>query len=124
MAKKSNFLEMEIASDAKSLTAALDKAETNKVRDPYVLFDWDSSEGKNFQAGYAILYPGCRTGGHDHDDVEEVYHAINGSGIMHIGEESFEFGPGDTWIVPRYQFHWTENTGNRPIELFWILIKV
>ena len=124
MVTRNNFLDMELASDPKSLKATLEKAETNKVRDSYIIFDWDVSEGKHFQAGYAILYPGCRTGGHDHDDVEEVYHVLNGKGVMHIGEEAFEFGPGDSWIVPRYQFHWTENTGNRPMEMFWILIRV
>ena len=124
MAKKISLSDLDLAADAKSLKAALEKADTNKVRDPYILFDWDDAEGKNFKAGYAVLYPGCRTGGHEHDDVEEVYHVVNGKGNMYVGDESFAFEPGDTWIVPRFKHHWTENTGNRPIEMFWILIKV
>ena len=87
MAKKISLSDLDLAADAKSLKAALEKADTNKVRDPYILFDWDDAEGKNFKAGYAVLYPGCRTGGHEHDDVEEVYHVVNGNGNMYIGDE-------------------------------------
>lgn len=122
--KRTNVSKLERATDSKSLDAVLKVVDTNKVRDPYILFDWQESEGQNFQAGYAILYPGCRTGGHEHTDVEEVYYVVNGSGVMHVGNDSFDVGPGDTWIVPRYQFHWTENPGNTPLEMFWILVKI
>ena len=122
--KHTNISRLDRASDPKSLEAALKIAETNKVRDPYILFDWEDSEGKNFQAGFAILYPGCRTGGHEHDDVEEVYYVVNGSGVMHVGEDTFEVAQGDTWIVPRHQYHWTDNPSNTPLQMFWILVKI
>ena len=124
MAKIKNVSDLQRASDGKSLKALLEKSGVNSLRDPYIIFDWDDSESKNFQAGYAIVYPGCRTGGHAHEDVEEVYHVVSGTGMMHIGDESFEIGPGDTWIVPLHQDHWTENLGNRALEFFWILVKV
>ena len=124
MARLTNVSKLKRADDPKTLQGLLEKSGTTALRDPYVLFDWDASEGGNFQAGYAIIYPGCRTGGHHHEDVEEVYHVVSGSGVMHIGDESFEVNSGDTWIVPLHLEHWTENLGNRPLEVFWILVKV
>ena len=124
MVKQANIRKLARAGDSKSLAAVILKAETTTIRDPYILFDWDDSEGKRFQAGYAILYPGCRTGGHEHTDLEEVYHVVSGNGVMHVGDDAFEVGPGDTWIVPLNQYHWTENTGNLPLNMFWIVIKV
>ena len=121
---KKNAAEMERVSDEKSLSAVLAKADTNKIRDPYIFYDYSDTTGDRFQAGYAVLYPGCRTGGHSHDDAEEVYHVVSGRGVMHIGDESFEVSPGDTWLVPVDEFHWTDNPGNLPLELFWIVIKL
>jgi mannose-6-phosphate isomerase-like protein (cupin superfamily) len=124
MIKRANVVNLPKAADGKSLAAVLHKAETTTVRDPYILFDWDEANGKCYQVGYAVLYPGCRTGGHEHEDLEEVYHVKSGYGIMHIGSEVFEIGPGDTWIVPLQKEHWTENPGNLPLEMFWTVIKV
>jgi mannose-6-phosphate isomerase-like protein (cupin superfamily) len=124
MRKNINVRKLDRSADGKSLAAVLKKADTTTVRDPYILFDWGDSEGKHFQAGYSVLYPGCRTGGHEHTDLEEVYHVISGYGVMHIGEDAFEVGPGDTWIVPVNQNHWTEDPGNLPLEMFWFVVKV
>lgn len=124
MIKKTNVENLERAKDSKSLYALLQKAETNKVRDPYIFFDWTDSEGGKFQAGYSVLYPGCRSGGHEHNDAEEVYFVVSGSGVMHIGDESFEICAGDSWVVPLYLHHWTDNPGNNPLELFWIVVKL
>ncbi|MCU0488193.1 MAG: cupin domain-containing protein [Anaerolineales bacterium] len=124
MIKTVNVRSQARAMDGKSFAAMLQKMENNVVRDPYVLFDWGDSQGGHFQAGYSVLYPGCRTGGHGHEDLEEVYHVISGYGIMHIGEDAFEIGPGDSWLVPLKQPHWTENPGNLPLEMFWFVIKV
>lgn len=124
MIKRANVVKLPKAADGKSLAAVLQKAGTTTVRDPYVLFDWDEANGKRYQVGYAVLYPGCRTGGHAHEDLEEIYHVKSGYGIMHIGDEAFDIGPGDTWIVPLQQEHWTENPSNLPLEMFWTVIKV
>ena len=39
---------------------------------------------------------------------------------MHIGDEEFKVGPGDTWVVPIHNQHWTDNPGNIPLQMFWI----
>lgn len=124
MIKVVNTNKLERANDKKSLYSLLTKTGTYEVRDPYILFKPEETQSKAFTAGYATIYPGCRTGGHTHDDVEEIYHIVRGKGNMKIGDEVFEVSAGDTFVVPLYKFHSTENTGNTPLEMFWVLVKV
>jgi mannose-6-phosphate isomerase-like protein (cupin superfamily) len=124
MSTKRNVFGLSRANDGKSFDAIMKSASSNTVRDPYVLLDWTDSKGGHFQSGYSIIYPGCRSGGHEHSDLEEVYHVISGHGIMHIGNDEFEVGPGDTWVVPINNQHWTDNPGNLPLEMFWIVVKI
>lgn len=124
MDKAINALQCQRPSDAKSFASLLSKAEANQVRDSFLLIDWGDSRGGRIQAGFAVVYPGCRTGGHHHDDAEEVYHVVGGSGIMHIGESAFEVREGDTWLVPLHEPHWTDNPGNLPLQMFWIVVKL
>jgi mannose-6-phosphate isomerase-like protein (cupin superfamily) len=124
MSNKKNAAESTRANDGKSLAAVMKNMPNNTLRDPYTLLDWGDSKGGHFQAGYSVIYPGCRSGGHEHSDLEEVYHVVSGQGIMHIGEEEFNVGPGDTWVVPINHQHWTDNPGNLPLEMFWIVIKI
>jgi len=123
MLKVKNINNMETANDKKSLSALLKSVKTNAVRDPYIVFKPEETQSKLFTAGYAIIYPRCKTGGHTHDDVEELYYIIKGKGKMTVGEETFDITAGDTFIVPLHHFHATENTGNTPLEIFWVLIK-
>lgn len=125
MADIRNASRRESATGSQTLRGLLNSDnDKNVVRDSYILFDFPESEGKAFQAGYSVVYPGCRTGGHQHEDVEEVYHIIRGEGMMTVGNEAFRVSSGDTLIVPRFQLHTITNSGNLPIEYFWILIKV
>jgi mannose-6-phosphate isomerase-like protein (cupin superfamily) len=118
-----NASKMNRNDDNKSMAKVLVKAGTNEVRDPYILFNPEDSQSE-CTVGYAIIYPGCKTSGHTHEDVEEVYHIVRGEGVMTIGDKNYNIKAGDTFIVPLYNFHSTENTGNMPLELFWTLVKV
>lgn len=124
MVDKRNASEQKMASDGKSFNAVLKSLQSNTLRDPYILLDWGDSKGGHFQAGYSIIYPGCRSGGHEHSDLEEIYHVISGQGVMHIGDQEFKVCPGDTWVVPINHQHWTDNPGNLPLEMFWTVVKV
>lgn len=93
------------------------------VRDPYIFFGPEES-ATGITAGYAHIYPGCRAGGHYHEKVEEVYHVVRGRGRMTVGNNSYTIKQGDTFLVPLFQWHSTENTGNGTLELYWTLIPV
>ncbi len=119
---KKNYKNLPAASDSGSFHDFKKSKEPIKLRDPYILFDFQETKNK-YQIGYLIVYPGCRTGGHIHDDAEEVYHVINGYGRMVIGEDEFDIEPADTFIVPSHKMHFTFNTGNSPLKMFWAVVK-
>ncbi len=124
MVEVKNMNDLERPSDDKTLEGMLCKLNSREVRDPYCFFKPEETPSGKFTVGYAILYPGCRTNGHTHDDVEEIYHIVRGSGNMTIGDSTFEIKQGDTFVVPLHKFHSTENTGNTPIEIFWVLVNI
>ena len=45
------------------------------------------------------------------DPMEEIYFILSGSGLMHVGEDSREVGPGDAVWIPTGSSHGLENTG-------------
>ena len=46
----------------------------------------------------------------------EVYYIIRGTGIMHIGQEHREVGPGDAIVIPPGHAQWIENRGPQALE--------
>lgn len=120
---KKNYFQYLIDSGQGSLASLKVTNEFIKLRDNYIFFDFNNTNNK-YQAGYTIVYPGCRTGGHAHINSEEIYHIIDGKGKQIIGEEEFEITIGDTFIVPVSSEHTTINTGCIPLKYFWIVINV
>ena len=93
------------------------------VRDSFVLLSKENTGTENLTVGYTVVYPGSRTGGHAHPEVEEVYHITKGKGRMLIDDTEFEVTAGDTFWVRPGAFHTTFNTGADPLEYLWILSK-
>jgi mannose-6-phosphate isomerase-like protein (cupin superfamily) len=58
----------------------------------------------------ASLPPGERLSGHI-DPMEEIYIIQKGRGLMQVGDETEEVGPGDAIHIPIGQFHELTNTG-------------
>ena len=107
-----------------SFAALLREEGDNIRRDVYMLLNPEDSTSGRIQAGYTIIYPGCRTRGHDHADREEVYYFTGGRGIMTADDEEWEVKAGDTFYVRPGPFHTTHNPYDIPLEYFWITIKV
>ncbi|NPV53882.1 MAG: cupin domain-containing protein [Firmicutes bacterium] len=98
-----------------------EKKESNVLRDSWVLISPENSPTRTLTAGYTTVYPGCRTGGHSHEDYEEVYHITKGKGIMTVGEEEFEVSAGDTFLVPFGLYHTVRNPYQGVLEYFWVI---
>jgi len=94
------------------------------LRDTYYLIDPENSPSQNLKMGYTVIYPGGKTTGHSHDDLEEVYFVICGKGKMVIGEEEFPVKGGDAFYVPPGPYHVTYNTGLLPLHILWITGKI
>lgn len=58
----------------------------------------------------AIVPVGTRTLAHRHQQSEELYYILRGRGLMHLGIEHFEVGPGDTVCIAPGTVHSIENT--------------
>ena len=54
---------------------------------------------------------------HFHPDTEEIYHVTAGSGLMTLGDETFEVGVGDTVCIAPGTKHCIQNTGSLDLKI-------
>ncbi|MDO9348608.1 MAG: cupin domain-containing protein [Anaerolineales bacterium] len=106
--------------------AALLREEGDKIRrDVFMFINPEDSASGRIQSGITLVYPGCSTKGHSHPDREEVYFFISGRGFMGAdGEQEWEVKAGDTFYVSPGPYHTARNPYDRPLEFFWITIKI
>ena len=60
---------------------------------------------------HAMLQSGHAYEGHVHDDHEEVYYIISGTGEIQVGDETRTFRDGDAIYIPIGKEHSIKNTG-------------
>ncbi len=65
----------------------------------------------------AIVAPGSSTILHKHHKAEEIYHIVNGEGVMTLGKEETEIKTGDTLCIPPGTEHMVKNTGKKPLKI-------
>lgn len=94
----------------------------NLIRDNEIYKVYDLSELSNLTLSLTELNPQKSTTGHSHDNADEVYVFINGSGSMEIGEKTLEVKGGDVALVPRGNFHKVHNKGEE-IFSFWTVFE-
>jgi len=64
----------------------------------------------------AKLQPTLSYEPHDHQDHEEVYYIISGSGQIKVGSESARFRDGDVIYIPEKMVHSITNDGSDMVE--------
>lgn len=74
-----------------------------KNNETYVVVDNNSLS--KLVVSKTILHPGKETGGHSHDDQEEVYHFVYGEGEMGVGPSKFPVSSGDIVLIPGGLYH-------------------
>lgn len=107
-----------------SFAALLREDEDRIRRDVFMLLNPGESISGRIQAGITIVYPGCTTRGHAHEDREEVYYFLRGRGVMGVNGHEWEVQAGDTFHVYPGPFHTTRNPYDSPLEFFWITVKI
>ena len=65
----------------------------------------------------ATVEPGASTLAHFHQRSEEIYHITAGTGLMMLGEKSFEISVGDTVVIVPGTRHCVTNTGTVPLKI-------
>lgn len=73
---------------------------------------------KNLSFAQAVIEPGRATTMHMHKISEEIYHVVQGIGMMTLGEEKFSIGHGDTVCISPNQFHCVENIGQEQLIIY------
>jgi mannose-6-phosphate isomerase-like protein (cupin superfamily) len=84
------------------------------------LIDRTTSEIERCSLAEEILPPGASVGVHFHRETEEIYYVVDGNGMMLVGDESTDVGPGDAILIPREQPHSLKNTGNRDMRILLV----
>src|SRR5689334_13463773 len=72
---------------------------------------------RNASLAETTVQAGARTGLHRHRLTEEIYHFIEGAGMMTLGTERFEVRAGDTVCIAPGTAHCVENTGAGPLRI-------
>jgi mannose-6-phosphate isomerase-like protein (cupin superfamily) len=85
--------------------------------------DIDAEVDPKFQCLKSITYvslaklqPSLSYDRHEHQDHEEIYYIINGSGHIAIGDEIAEFRDGDIIYIPEKTSHSITNDGDEMVE--------
>ena len=67
-----------------------------------------------------VLPVGAKVGRHYHNETEEIYYILSGSGLMTVGDEVQEVKSGDAVFIPLGQRHTLENNGDKPLTLLLV----
>jgi len=57
---------------------------------------------------------------HRHHCSEEIYHFLEGTGCMTLGETTLSIAPGDSVLIPPGTPHCLHNTGTTPMRLLCV----
>lgn len=87
-----------------------------------LLADGDSKMNIRFMH-HDILPPGSSIGDHPHEDTEEVYYLLSGSGEMRLDGAARPMEAGDISVVSPGHSHGIRNTGDRDMELLVCCVR-
>lgn len=95
-----------------------------KIRSSDVYDVYDLKFLENLVVSITRLHPEKATSGHSHENEEEIYIFIEGSGKMQIGDETFPVAKGDVVLIPAGKFHKVFNPdGPGDLKFFCIFEK-
>ncbi len=95
---------------------------TRDTRDRLDLVGEDVPVGATrLKADRVVYHPGDTAAPHYHVGCEHVFVVLEGSGVMHAGDESFRLRPGMAATVGERELHWFENDtdANFSFVEFW-----
>ena len=85
-----------------------------------LLFERDITPTRNVSAGFVLIPAGSEQPDLSrHDEVEEIYYVLRGSGWFVLGDERFEVRPGTAVYVSPGVGHRAVNGPKEEMELLW-----
>ena len=119
-----SIFDLERDESENSLKKVLKLDKIRILRETYYLITPENSPSRRISFGHTIVYPGGRTTGHAHPELEEIYFYIQGRGEMQIDEKIFPVKEGDAVYIPAGSYHVTYNTGVIPMRFLWAMFKI
>ncbi|MGI9607983.1 MAG: cupin domain-containing protein [Acidimicrobiales bacterium] len=85
----------------------------------------------DMRADHISYAPGDTAAAHYHVGARHIWFVDAGTGVLHVGDDSYELAAGDVATVGEREVHWFENTGTdvfsfyelwvpAPTETIWI----
>ncbi len=72
--------------------------------------------------GKMLINPGCSVGLHIHENEEEIYYVLKGSGIVEDNGIKQEVKAGDVILTGGGSSHSVDNNTNEPLEVLGIVL--
>lgn len=70
--------------------------------------------------GFLEAAPGKIMGAHWHEEVEETFYCISGSGSFYVNDEEIEFNAGDAIRCEAGEKHDIANIGPKPMKILFV----
>lgn len=94
------------------------------LRDPRYATLWELAGPQTglslLSAALVEVDSGATSPRHWHEKTQELYLIVEGSGVMHLGEQSVPIGTGDCVTIPVRLVHAVGNTGTMPLRM-WVV---
>lgn len=81
------------------------------------ILDRTNSTARNQSLAEATVPVGTETDEHYHPRTEEIYYVLGGRGLMTLGDERREVGPGDGILIPQGTRHRIRNIAEAPLVI-------
>jgi mannose-6-phosphate isomerase-like protein (cupin superfamily) len=72
---------------------------------------------QNLWVGLSEVDPGSSSNAHSHERNEEVFYVVQGAGVIEVGSEGVEVGPGSVVVVPPGATHRLVNSGAEVLKV-------
>jgi len=83
------------------------------------LVDKHNAGSDDFLLGWTVLPPGARHDRHKHNEADEFFIVLQGSGFIYTDEGREPAATGDVVFTPRGHWHGFDNTGDEDVVLVW-----
>ena len=84
------------------------------------LITQESCGATTLTAGLWSIRPGLQCTVDIHNDADELYYVVAGSGVLTLDDEAYSVREGMTTFIPRGVEHFTRNTGDVDLTYYWV----
>ena len=95
-------------------------SKTKRYRFPTHINDLvvDRADAQTSEVFVVVIEPGKAPPLHQHDDTEQIFYVLDGTGTLSIGAErqTYPVGPGDVVRIPPCTLHSIRCEGTRPLR--------